>query len=229
MLGITKANAFIVISGIVFLMLGSLMFLPYFHGDAEELEAFKAELEVLDIAEKEVTAHVNRKRVELKKARNDRRAEDALTLVALLIAFFGPKIWHIADKEKQRDALNVVLFDNLGMLLGLLKRVCEERNPLKKKPNDHIIFSDTCISEVTGFDYLYSDLLLKKIDDVDMKDYQATFKFFTHYLINMQTLKNRHEKGSSSLMKATVDRLIGFLDDAIQELNVDKPRPILPT
>ena len=144
-----------------------------------------------------------------------------LTLIAILVALFGERIWRYFDTKKKKVEARVIIKHNLEHLKYDLLRIRDERNADKKNDTDSIIFNSTSFSEVNGYYFLFSDLLLPNIEQLELSKYPATIEFFNHYKINIETIRKREEDrvGTGALTRATVNKLISRLENAIGEFN----------
>ncbi len=142
-----------------------------------------------------------------------------LTLIAILVALFGERIWRYFDANTKKIEVRLIIKQNLEQLKADLLRIRDERNAEKKKDTDNIIFNSTSFSEVNGYYFLFSDLLLPNIEQLELSKYPATIEFFNHYKINMETVRKREEDhaGTGVLTLATVNKLISRLENAIDE------------
>lgn len=144
-----------------------------------------------------------------------------LTLIAILVALFGERIWRYFDTKKKKTEARVIIKQNLEQLKSDLLRIRDVRNADKKNDTDSIIFNSTSFSEVNGYYFLFSDLLLPNIEQLELSKYPATIEFFNHYKINIETIRKRDEDrvGTGALTLATVNKLISRLENAIGEFN----------
>ena len=109
---------------------------------------------------------------------------DWLTLSAVLVALFGGRLWRFCDNRRKREEARAIIKNNLQQLKSDLLRIRDERNSDKKKETDIIIFNVTSFSEVNGYYFLFSDLLLPNLVQLELSKYPATIQFFIHYKIN---------------------------------------------
>lgn len=141
-----------------------------------------------------------------------------LTLIAILIAFFGHRIWGFIDNCRKMKHVKAIMLENLGQLRSDLIRIIEKRNT----PNSNsITFNPTSLSEISGYYYLFSELLLPNLEQLKLSAYPKTIRFFNHYKINMETLKVRYDishTNSSALTRGTVNNLLTELEQSIEEL-----------
>ena len=144
-----------------------------------------------------------------------------LTLIAILVALFGERIWRYFDTKKKKTEVRLIIKQNLEQLKSDLLRIRDVRNADKKSDTDSIIFNSTSFSEVNGYYFLFSDLLLPNIEQLELSKYPATIDFFNHYKINIETIRKRDEDrvGTGTLTLATVNKLISRLENAIGEFN----------
>jgi hypothetical protein len=144
-----------------------------------------------------------------------------LTLIAVLVALFGERIWRSIDNRSKKKEANAIIKHNLEQLMSDLARIRDERNAGKTNGTDAIIFNSTSFSEVNGYYFLFSDLLLPNLDQFELSKYPATIEFFNHYKINIETIRKRDEDrvGTGSLTLATVNKLIQHLKNAIKEFS----------
>ena len=144
-----------------------------------------------------------------------------LTLVAILVALFGERIWRYFDTKKKKAEARVIIKQNLEQLKSDLLRIRDVRNAGKKNDTDNIIFNSTSFSEVNGYSFLFSDLLLPNMEQLELSKYPATIEFFNHYKINIETIRKREEDsvGTGVLTLGTVNNLISRLENAIGEFS----------
>jgi len=148
------------------------------------------------------------------------KISDWLTFFAILVALFGERVWHCVDNHRKRKEAKVIIKSNLEQLKRDLLRIRDERNRGKINNTDRIIFDGTSFSEVNGYYFLFSDLLLPNLDKFELSKYPATIEFFNHYKINMETIRKRqldNRTGIGFLTLATVNRLLERLENAIKE------------
>lgn len=148
---------------------------------------------------------------------------DWLTFLAILVALFGGRIWKWFDRRSKVRQIRTILRSHLTQLLDDLNRIRKDRsNNIKvKDKNQKIIFSTTSFSEVNGYYFLFSDLLLNNVDDIELSQYPKTILFFIHYKINIETIQNRFESNpkDSFLTLGTFEKLIERLENAIEEFS----------
>lgn len=144
-----------------------------------------------------------------------------LTLIAILVALFGERMWRYFDTKKKKAEVRLIIKQNLEQLKSDLLRIRDVRNADKKSDTDSIIFNSTSFSEVNGYYFLFSDLLLPNLEQLELSKYPATVEFFNHYKINIETIRKREEDrvGTGALTLATVNKLISRLENAIGEFN----------
>ena len=142
-----------------------------------------------------------------------------LTLVAILVALFGERIWKYFDKKAKIKQSKIIIKKNLEQLKSDLFQIRDKRNPTAKKDTDGVLFGVTSFSEINGYYFLFSDLLLPNLVELELSKYPATIEFFNHYKINIETIKRRAEDvpDGGILTLATVNKLIQRLEAAIQE------------
>jgi len=136
-----------------------------------------------------------------------------LTLFAILVALFGERIWRFIDNRKKKNEVRAIIKNNLEQLKADLLWIRDARNRGKTNATDTIIFNSTSFSEVNGYSFLFSDLLLPNLDQFELSKYPATIEFFNHYKINMETIRKRESDrvGTGLLTLATVNKLLGRL------------------
>ncbi len=138
-------------------------------------------------------------------------------LVAILVALFGERIWRFYDNRSKKKEARAIIKHNLEQLKSDLLRIRDERNSDKKKETDMIVFNSTSFSEVNGYYFLFSDLLLPNLVQFELSKYPATIEFFNHYKINMETIRKREQDTTGTLTLATVNKLFERLENAIKE------------
>ena len=140
---------------------------------------------------------------------------DIITFLAVCVALFGPGIWGHLGSEAKRKNLKPIIKSNLEQLKSDITRIIEERN---SHSSDKIVFSATCFSEISGYYFLFQDILIPNAEKLKLKDYPKTIDFFSHYKMNVDTLRaRRNEAGNSRLTRATVELLLERLQKAIHE------------
>jgi len=145
---------------------------------------------------------------------------DWLILVAILVAIFGERIWRYFDTKKNKTAARTIIKQNLEHLKSDLLRIRDVRNVGKQNDADNVIFNSTSFSEVNGYYFLFSDLLLPNMEQLELSKYPATIEFFNHYKINMETIRKREDRaGTGVLTLGTVNNLISRLERAIGEFD----------
>lgn len=144
---------------------------------------------------------------------------DWLMLSAVLVALFGGRLWRFCDNLRKKKEARAIIKNNLQQLKSDLLRIRDERNSYKKKETDRIIFNVTSFSEVNGYYFLFSDLLLPNLVQLELSKYPATIEFFIHYKINMETIRERESQkaGTGALTLATVNKLLERLENTIHE------------
>jgi hypothetical protein len=144
-----------------------------------------------------------------------------LTLIAILVALFGERMWRYFDTKKKKTEVRLIIKQSLELLKFNLLRIRDERNSGKNNDTDKIIFDRTSFSEVNGYYFLFLNLLLPNMEQLELSKYPATIEFFNHYKINIETIRSRSENndGIAALRLATVNRLISRLENAIGEFN----------
>ncbi len=143
-----------------------------------------------------------------------------LTLIAILAALFGERLWKHFDKNAKTKQAKVIIKKNLEQLKFNLLRIRDERSQAKKD-TDSVFFDVTSFSEINGYYFLFSDLLLPNMEELELSKYPATIDFFIHYKINMETIRKRAENSSftPALTLGTVNNLVQRLEAAIQEFH----------
>jgi hypothetical protein len=144
---------------------------------------------------------------------------DWLTLSAVVVALFGERLWRLRDNRRKKKGAHAIIKNNLQQLKSDVLRIRDERNRDKNKETDMIIFSATSFSEVNGYYFLFSDLLLPNLVELELSKYPATIEFFIHYKINMETIRKREseQRDKGGLTLATVNKLLERLENTIRE------------
>jgi hypothetical protein len=144
---------------------------------------------------------------------------DWLTLSAVLVALFGGRLWRFCDNRRKKKEARAIIKNNLQQLKSDLLRIRDRRNSDKMKKTDMIIFNVTSFSEVNGYYFLFSDLLLPNLVQLELSKYPETIEFFIHYKINMETIREREsqQSGTGALTLATVNKLLERLENTIHE------------
>jgi len=144
---------------------------------------------------------------------------DWITLSAVLVALFGHRIWDIYDNYNKKKEIKAIITSSLTQLKSDLIRIRDERNT-PENDGSRIKFDSTSFSEVNGYYFLYSELLLPNFVQIELSNYMHTLDFFNHYKINMETIRARAEEktcGDGHLTLATVNKLLKRLDNAMCE------------
>ncbi|GGE81374.1 hypothetical protein GCM10011533_37290 [Streptosporangium jomthongense] len=104
-----------------------------------------------------------------------------------------------------------------------LKKIREDLQGHVELHNGNAKFSETQYSEVAVGDFLY-ELITSNIDCFGKVDsVRKTINFFHHYMVNMSTIRSRIDgstHGTANLTEATYEKLLEYLDDAIDELQL---------
>ena len=140
-------------------------------------------------------------------------------LSVVLVALFGGRLWRFCDNRRKKKEARAIIKNNLQQLKSDLLRIRDKRNSDKKKKTDMIIFNVTSFSEVNGYYFLFSDLLLPNLVQLELSKYPGTIEFFIHYKINMETIRERESQqvGTGALTLATVNKLLERLENTIHE------------
>ena len=140
--------------------------------------------------------------------------------LAVLIALFGPtlvKRRRVARKTKMVREIMISSLDKLKLLIVRIQT--KGPNQTRKKETDIFNINETSLSEIGGFGFLFDDLLLKNMDDINLSEYPATINFFLNYKINIETVKQRQQKkGAGYLTVGTINNLLKFLDECFVEM-----------
>lgn len=146
---------------------------------------------------------------------------EVLMLAAIVVALFGARSWEWVDCFYTRRETKKILKENLEQLKKDLVRIRDERNSSVKRDNDKIFFGKTCISEISGYSFLFTDLLVPKAREIRLSRYIKTIKFFNHYRINVTTIESRYTESSQNswLTLGSVNILIDYLEGAIREFS----------
>ena len=73
---------------------------------------------------------------------------DWLTLLAILVALFGERIWRFIDNRKKKNEVRAIIKNNLEQLRADLLRIKDERNSGKTNATDTIIFNSTSLQDI---------------------------------------------------------------------------------
>ena len=146
------------------------------------------------------------------------KISDWITLCAVLVALFGPYTWKWVNNCIKKKQIRAIMKTNFEQLRSDLVRIRDKRNTVRKD-NDNVHFDKTSISEVGGYSFLFTDLLLPNTTDLKLSKYPSTITFFNHYRINIETIKSRYTEGSQTgwLTLRTVNNLLSRLEKAINE------------
>ena len=143
---------------------------------------------------------------------------DWIIASAVLVALFGDRIWRWIDKLHKKSQIKTIINQSLHQL----------KNDLNKKRTNvdkQVEISETFFSEISGYYFLFADLILPNMQVLNLNKFPKTIEFFNHYKINIEEIRNRFEriKGKkekrSYITMNTFNKLIERLDDAINEFN----------
>ena len=145
-------------------------------------------------------------------------ASNWLILITIFVALFGERSWKFIDKRSKRKEVRVIIKRNLQQLNSDLIRIRDERN---QREAPMVIFNSTSFSEVNGYYFLFSQILLPNLAELELSKYPNTIDFFIHYKINMETIRIREQNrpGTGKLTLETVDRLLSKLNNSIREFS----------
>jgi len=139
---------------------------------------------------------------------------DFLTLGAILVALFGARIWRFVDNMRRKQETKTIILSNLTQLQSDLTRMIEDN-----KFATTLMFDKASFSEVNGYDFLFTNLLLPNLVEFELSCYPSTIKFFNHYRINMEAIKKRLEtEGTGHLSMGSLTSMMKKLEAAITEL-----------
>jgi hypothetical protein len=141
------------------------------------------------------------------------KPSDVFVLLAVLVALFGERIWRCVDGNRRRTQIRLVIVHFLKNLQSDLLRIRDERNDTQN-PEEHIEFSHTSLSEVSHYYHLFQDLILPNLEFLSLSINSKTIDLFDHYRKNIETAKSK-----GHLTRATVDKLLERIDEAINELS----------
>lgn len=140
-------------------------------------------------------------------------AQDWLTLVAIIIALFGPYIYDFFKNRSEECSLDKTLFCVIDDFILDLKRILNERNPGATKDPDQVVFNETSRSEMAGYMKIFETLILKNYQQ--SKNSRLRVIFYSHFQKNMITIFERASGNQSGyLTVATVKKLIKHAEDA---------------
>jgi hypothetical protein len=140
-------------------------------------------------------------------------AHDFITFLAVLVALFGARIWRFVDNIKKRKETETIIRSNLMQLQSDLMRMIDEN-----KFAATLMFDKASFSEVNGYDFLFTNLLLPNLVEFELSCYPSTIKFFNHYRINMEAIKKRLEtEGTGHLSMGSLTSMMKKLEAAIAE------------
>ena len=138
---------------------------------------------------------------------------DFITFAAVLVALFGARIWRFVDNGRRKKETRAIILTNLMQLHTDLARMIDEN---KFAPT--LIFDKASFSEVNGYDFIFTNLLLPNLVEFELSCYPGTIKFFNHYRINMETIKKRLEtEGTGHLSMGSLTSMMAKLEAAITE------------
>jgi hypothetical protein len=138
---------------------------------------------------------------------------DFITFLAVLVALFGARIWRFVDNIKKRKETQAIIRTNLMQLHADLMRMIDEN-----KFAATLIFDKASFSEVNGYDFLFTNLMLPNMVEFELSGYPSTIKFFNHYRINMEAIKKRLEtEGTGHLSMGSLTSMMKKLEAAIAE------------
>lgn len=132
-----------------------------------------------------------------------------LTFMAILVALFGERLWKYCDNRIKKKEIGAIIKQNLEQL----------QSKLLKIRIDTIAFGHAPSSEIDGYYFLFSDLLLPNVVQFKLRKYPKTIDFFIYYKINMETIRKNKEATMAGLTHEMVDKLLVRLGDAIKEFS----------
>jgi hypothetical protein len=90
-------------------------------------------------------------------------AHDFITFLAVLVALFGARIWRFVDNIKKRKETETIIRSNLMQLQSDLMRMIDEN-----KFAATLMFDKASFSEVNGYDFLFTNLLLPNLVEFEL-------------------------------------------------------------
>lgn len=140
-------------------------------------------------------------------------AQDWLTLVAIIIALFGPYVYDFIKNRREESSLDKTLFCVIDDFILDLKRILNERNSGATQENDQVVFNETSRSEMAGYMKIFETLILKNYQQSSNSRLRVIF--YSHFQKNMITIFERASGNQHGyLTVATVKKLIKHAEDA---------------
>lgn len=141
--------------------------------------------------------------------------DDILVLAALLVALFGERVWRFRDARRRAEQLRTVIVQMLKNLKQDLERT--RGNVTSDETDDQraiVSFSPTQLAEISHYFYLLQDVIIPNLDILNLPGGSKTIDLFDHYKKNLEAAKEKKH-----LTRATVNKLLGRIDQAIDELS----------
>lgn len=140
-------------------------------------------------------------------------AQDWLTLVAIIIALFGPYVYDFFKNRREESSLDKTLVCVIDDFISDLKRILNERNQGATKETDQVVFNETSRSEMAGYMKIFETLILENYQQ--NRNGRLRVIFYSHFQKNMITIFERASGNQHGyLTVATVKKLIKHAEDA---------------
>ncbi len=140
-------------------------------------------------------------------------AQDWLTLVAIIIALFGPYVYDFFKNRSEESSLNKTLICVIDDFISDLKRILKERNSAATKDADQVVFNETSRSEMAGYMKIFETLILENYQQ--NRNGRLRVIFYSHFQKNMITIFERTSGNQNGhLTVVTVKKLIEHAEDA---------------
>lgn len=140
-------------------------------------------------------------------------AQDWLTLVAIIVALFGPYVYDFFKNRREESSLDKTLISIIDDFISDLKRILNERNTGLTKDSDQVVFNETSRSEMAGYMKIFETLILNNYQQ--SKNSRLRVIFYSHFQKNMITIFERTSGNQNGhLTVATVKKLLSHAEDA---------------
>jgi hypothetical protein len=139
--------------------------------------------------------------------------QDWLTLVAIIVALFGPYIYDFFKNRKLESKHSKTLTCIIDDFILDLRRILNERNRGLTKDFDHVVFNATSRSEMGGYIKIFETLILNSYQYSRNSHLRVTF--FSHFQKNTITIFERTSSNKDGFLTiATVKKLLDYAEKA---------------
>jgi hypothetical protein len=142
--------------------------------------------------------------------------QDWLTLVAIIVALFGPYIYDFFKNRKLESKHDKTLICIMDDFILDLKRILNERNRGLTKDSDHVVFNATSRSEMGGYIKIFETLILNNYQYSRNSHLRVTF--FSHFQKNIITIFEKTSNNKDGFLTVeTVKKLLVHAEKAKEE------------